>query len=140
MHIYFFVVAEFFINLTATTSEVNEVEEEATVCVELIGELEKAIIVRLRFVDSSDTDLVNITSDSNLRLRFRAGSISGALECVAVGIVRDGIVEGTESFSVALRDPPPRADVITDQTPVTIVITDSPLDGESVKVLYLFSV
>ena len=78
--------------MTATTLEVNELQE-ATVCVQLMGELERAIPVELRIVNSSDTDLVNITSDSNFVLTFMAGLSSGALECVTIGIISDGITE-----------------------------------------------
>ena len=65
---------------------------------------------------------------SGIQYTFASGSESGSTVCNAIGIIRDGLVENTELFTVFLQgDPEDDAVNITNEETV-IFITDSSLD------------
>lgn len=106
---------------------------QATVCVELNGQLRRDIDLELAVIDSGMADLSDFNS-TTLSYTFLSGSSSGDRVCEAIDIIRDGIVESSEDFSVELTASPPFADVSITRANATIRIMDSPLDSELVLI------
>lgn len=113
--------------------DVNETDGQATVCVELNGQLRRDIDLELAVIDSGMADLSDFNS-TTLSYTFLSGSSSGDRVCEAIDIIRDGIVESSEDFSVELTASPPFADVSITRANATIRIMDSPLDSELVLI------
>ena len=122
-----FIVAEFSLNQTSYT--VNEQEDMVTVCVVLVGHLDRAILLQLLLETSTASS--DDFDDTSLTYTFESGAITGDSHCRTIQIAQDGIVERTERFLATLRPSAPAQDVRIREEEAQIVIEDSPFDRKS---------
>lgn len=122
----FISVAEFSIS-GQTTFQVDEPIGAATVCVELTSSVLLDRDIALELLPAADSTASSSDFDgSTLMYMFPTGSSTGDFICNPIGITEDGVVEGTEEFSIQLMHNPQVDDVsIAQQGSVSISITDS---------------
>ena len=112
--------------------DVNELDDVATVCVEMISSvlLDRNIALELLPTVDGTAGLSDFDS-STLMYTFLPGSVAGTFLCEDIEIARDGIVEDSENFSTFLKSNHEVSDVTILQAKATISIGDSPLDSKS---------
>ena len=125
----FYIVAMFSFDQMLSTFNINELSGEASVCVELAGDVElgRDIILELAILTDGTADSNDIDS-TTLTYAFSSGSRSGDVLCNRIGITVDGIVENTEEFSIELTANPSSEDVLITQSSSIISIDNSPSD------------
>lgn len=122
----------FSIGELSTILDVNELDEVATDCVELISSVLLDRTIALELLPTADgTASLRDFDNSSLILIFLSGSVAGTSLCEDIEITRDGIVEDTENFSASLRINPEVSDVNIIQANAAISIRDSPLNSKS---------
>lgn len=106
-----------------STFNINESSEEASVCVQLEGDVElgRDITLELAVIADRTADLNDINA-TTLTYAFSSGSRS---ECNTIGITIDGIAENREEFSIELTATPPSEDIVIAQPNAVISINDS---------------
>ena len=123
--------------MNQTSYVVNELESAVTICVDLVGRLDRTIPLQLIFQEGTAS-----TSDFNdtiLTFAFESGTSTGDVQCNDIRITQDGIVEDTEMFRVELIPNPPAEDVRINITTAEVSVQDSLLDGKNQACVFLIS-
>ena len=108
---------------------VNEESGEVSVCVELLGELDRDISLVLS-VENDTASFMDFDS-TTLNYTFESGSTSGKISCNFINITRDGIVEDEEHFVIILQTLPQELDDVNiTRSLVDVFIADSPFDSK----------
>lgn len=117
-------------SFNSSTYVTNEQDGEVTLCVQSMDQLEETIILEVIFssLSANPSDFDN----SSLVYEFEAGFVPGNTVCRTVGIIMDGIVEDSESFSAILMANPEMSFVRITQDRAEIIINDSPGDRKLV--------
>ena len=115
--------------MNQTSYTVNEQEDMVTLCVVLVGHLDRAILLQLLLETSTASS--DDFDDTTLTYTFESGAITGDSRCRTIQIAPDGIVESMESFLATLSHSAPAQDVRIREAEAEIVIEDSLLDRKS---------